>query len=91
MKNKQTRPRLVLSTVYVSYWMAPNYVQLFTYYAVVNYDCQSFRKGSCICLLSSALSFVFLLCQKLALPEPLPVLCRLPSEGYYLRSSGAVH
>lgn len=55
--------------------MAPNYVQLFTCYAIIDYECQSFLKGSCICLLPPAFSLVFLLWQKLALPEPLLNLC----------------
>lgn len=76
MKDKQTRPRGVLSTVYISYWMSPNYVQLFIHYAIIDYECQSFLKGRRVCLLSSALSSVFLLWQKLALPEPLPVLSK---------------
>lgn len=55
--------------------MAPNDVHLFTCYAIIDYECQSFLKGSCLCLQPPAPSLVFLLWQKLALPEPLLNLC----------------
>jgi hypothetical protein len=38
MKDKPARPSFDAFTVYISYQMAPNYVQLFVYYAII--DCE---------------------------------------------------